>query len=177
MKISVDTGDISQLAAAWEQAPHLVEAELVAATWEAELLLEREIKEDTPVGATSSLRQSIHSDAPRTLANTVIGVVGTASMHALPVELGTKPHFPPIEPLITWLEASPQGQALMARARARDPGVLYYEVAQGIARKIAVRGTLGVGMFHRNARQLQPQIRGLYEEAAQRIAEGLASGG
>lgn len=166
MKISVDAGEIRQLATAWEQAPQLVEAELIAATHEAEMLLEREIKDDTPVGATSTLRQSIHSDAPQALANSVIGVVGTASMHALPVELGTKPHFPPVEPLIDWVQAK-----LDIRDEDQAEGV-----ALAIARKIAVRGTLGVGMFHRNFHQLQPQIRGIYDAANQRIAEGLVSG-
>lgn len=163
MKISVDAGDIGQLTDAWEQAPQLVEAELFAATYEAEMLLEREIKEDTPVGATGLLRQSIHSEAPRTLANTVIGVVGTSSMHALPVELGTRPHFPPVEPLIDWVQAK-----LDIRDEEQAEGV-----ALAIARKIAVRGTLGVGMFHRNFRQLQPQIDRMYEQARKRIAEGL----
>jgi len=163
LKISIDAGDIGQLAAAWEQVPNVVEAELVATTYEAEMLLEREIKEDTPVGATSSLRQSIHSEAPRTLANTVIGVVGTSSMHALPVELGTRPHFPPVEPLIDWVQAK-----LDIRDEEQATGV-----ALAIARKIAVRGTLGVGMFHRNFHQLRPQIDRMYEEARKRIAEGL----
>ncbi len=163
MKININAGDITQLTAAWEQAPELVEQELFAATYEAEMLLEREIKEDTPVGATAALRESIHSEAPRTLANTVIGVVGTSSMHALPVELGTRPHFPPIEPLIDWVQAK-----LDIRDEEQAEGV-----ALSIARKIAVRGTLGVGMFHRNFRQLQPQIDAMYERARGRIAEGL----
>lgn len=166
MRVSIDTSEITALADAWERAPELVEAELVAATYEAEMLLEREIKDDTPVGATSSLRQSIHSEAPRTLANSVIGVVGTASMHALPVELGTRPHFPPVEPLIDWVQAK-----LDIRDEDRAEGV-----ALAIARKIASRGTLGVGMFHRNFVQLQPQIRGIYDRANVRIGEGLAGG-
>ena len=166
MKIEIDARDIGNLVDAWEVAPELVRNELTAATYEAELLLEREIKEDTPVGATGLLRQSIHSEAPVALSNTVIGVVGTASMHALPVELGTRPHFPPIEPLIDWVQAK-----LDIRDEEQAEGV-----ALAIARKIAVRGTLGVGMFHRNFHQLRPQIDRMYKHARARIAEGLTGG-
>ncbi|MBL3601297.1 MAG: hypothetical protein JMN25_15770 [gamma proteobacterium endosymbiont of Lamellibrachia anaximandri] len=178
LNLNIDLHDIGDLAQAWEQSPELVRRELVAATDEALSILEREIKEKTPVGVGGSagLRGSITAYTPEVTPLGVLGVVGTSMAHALPVELGTRPHFPPIEPLITWLHASPKGQTLMNKVRASDPGATKYEIALAIARKIAARGTLAIGMFHRSFHQLQPQISDMYERANQRIVDGLTRG-
>ena len=103
MNISIDATEVLDLADAWNEAPELVQRELIAATLEGELLLEREIKEDTPTGVTGQLRASITAHEPVVAANSVAGVVGTSLAHALPVELGTRPHFPPLEPLVDWV--------------------------------------------------------------------------
>lgn len=164
MKIRIDASDVIDLAAAWEQAPALVANVLMSATYQAELLLEREIKEETPVGATGTLRESIHAEIPVVTPLGVLGMVGTSLAHALPVELGTRPHFPPLEPLVDWVQAK-----LDIKDEAQAEGV-----ALAIARKIAARGTLAVGMFHRTFNRLQPVVRDIYADANARIAQGLA---
>lgn len=156
-----------ELIKAFHVAPDIVNEELVAATWEAELLLEREIKELTPVGvgAGGGLRGSISAREPRTLADNVIGVVGTSAAHALPVEIGTRPHFPPIEPLQDWVEA---------KLGVGDNAS--YGVAFMIARKIARRGTQGAHMFERAFEANRAQVQQIYARARTKIAKRMASG-
>ncbi|MCU7841893.1 MAG: HK97 gp10 family phage protein [Candidatus Thiodiazotropha sp. (ex Troendleina suluensis)] len=164
--IAIEGYDLKKLDEAWEQVPELVRDELAEATWEAEALLLREIKEDTPVGATSSLRQSIHAEVPVVHHDTVEGVVGTSSLHALPVELGTRPHFPPVKPLIDWVQAK-----LDIRDRREAAAV-----AMKIFWKIANKGTKGHHMFSKNFHELKPTIEQIYGRAHQNIVEGLAHG-
>lgn len=173
--IKMEVRGLEEIAALFEAAPEIVLDEMTAATVEASLLLEREIKELTPVGATGALRQSIAARLPRMQGSALVGSVGSSLAHALPVELGTRPHFPPIEPIIDWLHSAPQGQALMQRVHADDSEALYYEVALGIARKIAARGTLGVGMFHRAFAIHQDQVQEIFRRANERVVERMGS--
>ncbi|MCU7934116.1 MAG: HK97 gp10 family phage protein [Candidatus Thiodiazotropha sp. (ex Dulcina madagascariensis)] len=166
LNITVDGYDLEQLDRAWEQTPERVRDALTAATWEAEMLLLREIKEDTPVGATSNLRQSIHAETPAVLHESVEGIVGTSALHAIPVEMGTRPHFPPVEPLIDWVQA---------KLDIRDESDAE-AVAFAIARKIAARGTKGQFMFRNNFHELRPAIEAMYARAHENILAGLADG-
>lgn len=165
--IHLDTREAAFLAEAWRQAPEIVTAELLAAIWESELLIERETKERTPVGvgAGGGLRGSIAAREPKVLADAVIGEVGTALAHAIPVEIGTRPHFPPIQPLADWAVV----KLGVPRDEARDVGFL-------IARKIAREGTEGAFMFTRAFQAVRAQIDDAYVRARQRIADRLAKG-
>lgn len=165
--IAIHIDGLEEIAALWAQAPEIMEEELERTTWEAELLLEREIKDRTPVGVggAGGLRGSIAAQPPRVLAGNVLGVVGTSVSHAVPVELGTRPHFPPLQPLEDWAR-----QKLGVSAE-QAPGV-----ALAIARKIAARGTPGVGMFHMAFALNRGQVRRMYEQANVRIVRRLRGG-
>lgn len=166
LNITIESHDLKALDRAWEQIPELVQDELTAAIREAQELLLREIKEDTPIGATSKLRGSIEAHSPIIHHQTVEGIVGTSALHALPVEMGTRPHFPPVEPLIDWVQA---------KLDIRDESEAE-AVALSIARKISARGTEGQMMFHNNFHELKPTIEQIYGRAHQNILEGLANG-
>ncbi len=127
------------------------------------MLLERETKDLTPT-ATGLSRNSIFSQE-QTFAAGVLGVVGTAQLHVAYVELGTKPHFPPIEPLRDWV-----------RVKFGLPDKDTYGPALAIARKIAARGTLGVGMFHRAFARNRAAVAAMFEAARNRIAARLGGG-
>ena len=163
-KMSVQVDGAEQIRALWEQAPDVTREEMSRATWEASLLIEREVKDLTPVGVggAGGLRGSIAAREPRVLSDTVLGAVGTSVAHALPVELGTKPHFPPVEPLRDWAER-----------KLNIPEDRSYDVALSIARKIAARGTLAVGMFNRTFVATRAQVEALYSDARRRIHEQL----
>jgi len=130
-------------------------------------VLEREIKELTPVGASgggaAGLKGNIISQE-QAGDQDVIGMVSASISYAVPVELGTRPHFPPIQPLIDWVVAK------LHIADEKDAR----GVAFAIAHTIAKRGTLGVGMFHRGFAYNVAQLAPIFEGARDRIVARLA---
>ncbi len=157
--------DIQQSAAlmtAADRMPEIYIDEMTGATWEAELLIERDVKELTPtgIGGGGGLKGSISSREPVVLANNVIGEIGTPLNYAVPVELGSKPHMPPIQPLADWAE--------------HVLGVSNNEawrVGTAIAFKIKARGTEGAFMFERAFKANEKQVQRIYGRAAQRIID------
>lgn len=165
--IRIDIREAAGLARAFKKSPDIVVEELTRATWESELLLEREVKENTPVGigGGGGLKGSISARDPQVLADNVIGLVATPLAYAVPVELGTKPHMPPIEPLADWAEH----KLGVAPEKARAVGF-------AIARKIAVKGTEGAHMFERAFTSNEAQVQTIFANARARIAERMAGG-
>lgn len=161
IELQIDTGDLQGLLKAFKEAPDVAAEEMVRATWEASLLMEREAKENTPtgIGGGGGLKGSISSREPRVLADQVIGELGTPMIYAVPVEEGSKPHFPPIKPLADWAEH----KLGLTPAEAQSVGFL-------IARKIAAHGTKGVKMFERAFDANQHQVQRIYAKARERIA-------
>lgn len=134
IKIRLDLKGLEKLS---RRYPDISLAVREAKVTEALQLLEREVKIKTPYGAGPiHLRDSIHSKA-RIEGQKVAGFTGTPLAHGEPVELGTKPHFPPIEPLRYWVE-----RVLRIEDEKRSRSVAF-----AIARKIARRGTRGQKMF------------------------------
>ncbi|MEW8494241.1 MAG: HK97 gp10 family phage protein [Candidatus Thiodiazotropha taylori] len=166
LDLSFDSSDLKRVERAWSEIPDTIRDELSSATWEAEMLLLRAIKEDTPVGATSVLRESIYADVPVVNHESVSGIVGSSALHAMAVELGTKPHFPPLDPLVDWVQAKLD---IKNQEEAES-------VALSIARKIAARGTEGQKMFQNNFHELRPSVEQLYKKAHHNITEALAHG-
>jgi hypothetical protein len=168
MMVKIDLEGFAELDAAWRLAPDIVREEMTAAMLESDLLLEREVKEKTPVGVggAGGLKGSIAAQEPEISSDVVLGVVGTAMAHAVPVEIGTRPHFPPVQPLEDWVIA-----------KLGVPEKDAHGVAFLVARKIAARGTLAVGMFHRAFNEQRPKVEAIFAAARQRIAERLARPG
>lgn len=161
MEMHFDLTGGEELIGLWGRAPDIVQQELGSAMAEADAMIEREVKELTPVGASGGaggLRDSITSEQS-VGPEGVIGVVGTAMAHAIPVELGTKPHFPPIEPLEDWVRA---------KLGVREDREVR-SAAFAIARAISHRGTLAVGMFHRTLAAKESDIEDVFRQARGRI--------
>lgn len=153
----------AELEAAWQKAPETVRDELSRAMEESLVALQGSVQEFTPLGATEQLAPSIIAQPVETLADQVIGVVGTSFDYALAVELGTKPHFPPVEALEDWVEK-----------RLGVRGKEIRNVAFLVARKIAAHGTPAFGMFHRGLAKERAQIAQLFEAARARIKARIA---
>lgn len=169
LHIDIDASEVDALARAWAQAPQICVEEMAAAALEGSLYLEREVKELTPVGVggeSGGLKGSIGAREPKVLADQVVGEVGTSIAHALPVELGTRPHFPPVQPLVDWAQAK-LGLSPEAAERA----------GFAIARKIAARGTIAVGMFHRAFAAGQDQVQRIFAAGAARILARMSEAG
>lgn len=160
----IKTTDFAPLHAAMLQAPQIVAEELKAAVYESELYLQREIQEYTPVGAQGFLRESIFPETPQLLGDTVLGVVGSPMRYAESVELGTKPHWAPIQPLIDWVE-----QKLDIPADQSEG------VARRIQYKIAHRGTKGSFMFKQAFDKGADTVNRAFEKAQGRIVRRLAA--
>lgn len=168
MRVELDMQTVNALEHAWRVAPELVREELTAAMWEAELLLQREVQELTPVGVTSAggLKGSILAREPEVLGNSVIGVTGTPVAYAVPVEFGTKPH-PVSEAGVTALTDWAMHKLGYTEKEAK-------KVAYGIAWNIRHHGTPAVGMFHRAFAANQAQVVRMFDAARTRIVARLA---
>lgn len=150
-----------EVAIAFRQAPDVVEKVGMRALIKATALLEREIKERTPFGVSGLLRQSISAHEPyRSGFDNMIGVVATPLNYAVPVELGSKPHYPPIEPIKEWV--------------VKKLGISFEQaesVARTIAFKIKAHGTKGAFMFAKGFEANKAQVQQILGQVPQQIAE------
>lgn len=159
--VHISIEGLEAIARGMQAAPEAARRELLAAATEAVMLAEREVKERMPrvSGLTAN---SIAGDAFSTPTG-VLGTVGSSQPSAIFVELGTRPHMPPVDALVPWVR-----EALgVEPARER-------EVAFLVARKIAKHGTQAQRPFALTAQAVQGQITRLFEDAAARIAAHLA---
>jgi len=95
---------------------------------ECTLLVLRDARKNVTVN-TGQLRASIMADV-RAGDNVVTGVVGSNVVHAPCIELGTRPHWPPIEPILRWVHLK------LRPGRKQEKAVAFL-----VARKIAREGT------------------------------------
>lgn len=162
--MAVEIRGLEQLVEQWDKAPELVREELTAAATKATMLLEREVVDVTPVGVYggAGLSGSISSQVQQ-LPKGVTGIVGSNSPYAIPVELGTRPHFPPIDQLVDWVKAKLGVDGAEARG-----------VAFLVARKISVKGTKGQHMFSNTFDAQKDYIQSVYENSQIRIVEQLS---
>lgn len=163
MQLTITAPNLPQLIEHWRRAPELTLRALQSAADEATLLIQREVSDRTPVGVGGGggLRGSINSDTRR-LSDGVIGLVGATALHAEPVELGTKPHFPPPQALEDWV-----------RAKLDPPEGEVSSVAFAVARKIAAKGTKGAYMFRDALKATEPAVRRIYNDAGNALAQRL----
>jgi hypothetical protein len=154
-RLELDVREAVDFLALIARAPEISREELSAGATEILELLTMLIQERTPKGATHLLRGSItHEVSGDPTAEGILGAVYSPLAYAAPVELGTRPHWPPLDPLIDWVRAK-LGVADEDEARA---------VARRIQFKIAARGTQGAHMFEQGF------------EAGADLAENILSG-
>lgn len=144
------------------RAPEITRKELMAAGTEATMLLEREVKENIPTGATGLTRASVSSDVLSTPAG-VLGIVGSSQPAALFVEGGTKPHMPPPKALEPWV------RAVLGLGEKQAASVAF-----SIALKIKAHGTKAQQPFARALQAREAQVVRMFEAAAERVAQQLA---
>lgn len=137
--------------------PEQTRRELLSTMTSSTLLLEREVKDRMPrVSGISA--SSITSDAFSTPVG-VIGTVGSSQPSVLFVELGTKPHMPPVHALIPWV------RAVLGVDAKRAPSVAFL-----VARKIAKKGTKPQKHFESAVVATENQVVRAFEDAANRVA-------
>lgn len=161
MSLHISIPALAALTRGFKEAPEVTRRELLAAMTEGSLLVEREVKENMPRGATGLTAASVTSDAFATSVG-VIGLVGSSQPSATFLELGTRPHMPPVAALVPWVRAVLGVEAKRARG-----------VAFLVARKIARKGTRRQQPFERAVIATQGQVLGMFERAAGRVAAHL----
>ena len=170
MDIRVNLDNASVITRAFAQAPAMVLDELETAIEQglnAYLVATEQVMHERKVNASGNLRRSFYVDVQAiTQLDAVFGRLINPLPYALPVELGTKPHWAPYEPILNWVEQKLNLYGDEAEAAAR-----------GIQRKIANVGTPGRGMLHQGVIDAAPNVQFELEQAAQRIQSRLAAMG
>lgn len=161
--IRFETPDAARLDELFRRAPEIVREEMRRFLTICGIHLEAEVKDRTPTGAHQLLRQSI-AHSTQESGDQMLGVVGSPLSYAPAVELGTKPHWAPIQPLGEWV-----------RLKLGITGWRAEAAAQRIQYAIAHRGTLGVGMFHRAFAANRKVLAQQYQAAVQRIIDRIGS--
>lgn len=162
--LTVSAPGLAALQRGFKEAPDYTRQELLVAMTTATALLEREFKDAFP-SVSGLTRASIHGDAFSTPTG-ALGVVGSASVAVAAVELGTKPHMPPVEALESWVHDR------MGLAGKEALGV-----AWAIARKIAKRGTKAQYPIRDSWDAQYKSVAQMFEQAAGRIAAHLIATG
>lgn len=147
--LTVQVRGADELAALYRKTPEIVQQELSLFMHGATQHMRSEVVDRTPA-AMGTLRASV-SASVETMADGMLGIVGTPQPYAVPVELGTKPHFPPVQALEDWV-----------RQKLGVSGTDVRRVAYLVARKISKKGTKGHFMFRdafeANAAEVQRQF-------------------
>jgi len=151
------------------KAPEIIQKDLAAAMEKALDLLIRGVKKRTPRGVSgpAGLAASIQKETVGRGTPLMKGIVGTACKYGEPVESGTKPHFPPVDPIRYWVER-----------KLHITGKEALSVAYAIATIMARSSRLGVHMFEKTSDENEVQVRQIFEEAGLIIVrhmEGSAS--
>lgn len=116
---------------------------IVQAMRDATMLVTRSAKQNAPVD-TGRLRASIVPEV-RSVGKEVQGIVGSNVLYAPFMELGTRPHFPPLAPLIRWVHRKRLAGTYSVKTRRRRGGKTRqaqedYQVAYMVALAISRRG-------------------------------------
>lgn len=164
MNLSVSMPAMDAISRGLLEAPAFAHKVLEETTTEATLLLQREWQDNLP-RVSGLTAKSITSDVASTPAG-VLGIVGSSQPSALFVELGTKPHMPPVAAMVPWVKA------VLGITEPKE----VKRVAFLVARKIAMHGTPAQRPMGKAVEATQGQIAAMFERAAGRIADHLAGG-
>lgn len=135
--LQIDVSAAEAYAQALTAAPEWTREALTRFLTQARLLLEAATKDNMPA-FSGNLRGSVDSALRGEAVGELEGVVFSPLVYAAPVELGTKPHWVPLEPLIDWVQA-----------RLGAPAKKAVQVAIWVRDKIAIKGTEGQLPFTR----------------------------
>jgi hypothetical protein len=164
LNITIDTQAWQQLADKFDQIDEVVEVEIRRAVRRAMSVIETNVVDLTPLGATKNLSQSWATEV-RSIPAGVRGELGSPLNYALPVEKGRRAgRMPPIDPIHLWVVR--KGIAPPETAR---------QVAFLIARAIGRRGTKGAKMLEKGVKKSEPMIQRIFDDVAEKIIRSLAT--
>jgi hypothetical protein len=161
MQLVLDAGSLGVLDQAFARFPDFARQELSVFGHAATQYLKGEVIDRTPA-AEGALRDSAFTRVEE-LPSGMIGVVAMSSPYVEAVELGTKPHMPPIEPLEQWVKTK---LGLSGKEGAN--------AARGIQWKIFHHGTKGAHMFESALDAGAAELERQFGATMQRLADRLA---
>ena len=128
------------------------------------LLLEREIKRLAPEGAGPiHLRDTIFTKVEMA-GEKAWGMIGTPAVYGEPVEYGTLAHFPPVKPILFWV----QRKLGLSGDEAKS-------AAFCIARAISKRGTKGAKMFGQGFEKNEAQVVAILNRIPEDIVRAVSA--
>lgn len=151
--------DLSALENLTRKYPEASREARVAKITECLLLVERETVRGTPYGAGPIHLREAWTDKVDVSGSKVVGIFGNPLEHGEPVEMGTKPHFPPTGPIQFWVE--------------KKLGLSGKEAASAaflIARAISRRGTKAVKMLEKAVGDNEGRLTAILQEIPGEIA-------
>ncbi len=148
------------------QAQRVIDEEMRRALNAGVLHLKGAILPETPVGVTGALRQGVQTSITGD-ALSLVGRVFDPVAYAMPVESGSRPHFPPVAPLQLWVRRK---LGITDEGEARSVAFL-------ICRAISRRGTRAVQMFRRSFDAHRDRVAGFFAAANARIVARLVGKG
>ena len=147
--------ELHKLESAIAHMPEMVDEELSRAALEASIVVARNVKDVTPVGVSrgggEGLQASIRYQIYPT-AGEVTGVISSPLSYVEAVEIGTRPHMPPVSALEEW---------------AASKGLSAWAVAKSIAK----HGTKGQWMFKKGFAASEPMLERIADSAVSRILQ------
>lgn len=139
MRLQIDVKGINEALAGLRNTPKNIGERMRQAFTESAAAIEADAKENAPVD-TGRLRSSITHRVTYREAEYVAAEIGSKVEYAPYVELGTRPHYPPLEALITWVHHKGLG-ATGNRHQRTLQYALDTIVARRIQQAIGRRGT------------------------------------
>lgn len=167
IEIYIDLTEVKDLAEKYGRAPEILQRETLRTMHEAVGLTERTVVFYTPVGATAQLRQSIEglvTETPDGVEGRV-AATGPAMTYVDPVEFGSRPHWPPVEPIRFWVLRK------LGVPVDEVPGVAFL-----VSRKISRVGTPAFHMFEQGWLEAEPKVMSMFNVMCYKVVEGIEKG-
>lgn len=161
LNLVLDCGSLNVLAQAFDLFPDFARQELRVFGHASTQYLQGEVVDRTPA-AEGELRDSAFTRVEELPAG-MIGVVAMSSPYVEAVELGTRPHMPPIAPLEQWVQTK---LGLSGKEGA--------QVARRIQWKIHHHGTDGAHMFEHALDAGGGELERQFAATMRRLADRLA---
>jgi hypothetical protein len=168
MEITIDTSQMVGFVDLWNKSPQIVREESLRTVTEIDNLIQGELMQALPRGAgglhgAGEVGSLFHEES--VLADGVMGMVATPQPYAEYLETGTRPHKPPVQPLIDWVEAKLGYHDKQAKG-----------VAFAIRNTIAKKGTREQPVWQQTYNRLLPTIQLKLQALLDRVSARLAGG-
>ncbi|MFN3987584.1 MAG: hypothetical protein ACK4KV_19005 [Rhodocyclaceae bacterium] len=165
MRIAFEATTVAVWRQAFALAPQAAAEEMQAFLTRSTAHLQAEVQARTPT-THGTLRASVFGEVRMFGGGFGMeGLVATPLAHAPAVEHGTKPHHPPVEPLIDW-----------ARQKLALSGTEAERAGRAIAWKIARHGTQGAHMFRDAFNENREQVMADFRRSGMRVVRRIEGG-